>query len=53
MLIEARADNRPGLHTAIARLQHVNAALERPLSAETEQLINDLLHAHPSAATRP
>ncbi|MFC9280161.1 hypothetical protein [Streptomyces collinus] len=50
MSIEAQAGNRSGLHTAISRLQHVNAALGSPLAPETEQLIHHLLHSDHSAA---
>ena len=42
--IEAAAGNRQGLHTAIARVQQVNRALDCSLELETEQLINDLLN---------
>ncbi|MFJ8034734.1 hypothetical protein [Streptomyces sp. NPDC096032] len=52
-LIEAQADNRPGLHTAITRLQYINAALDRPLSPETEHLIDELLHPQSPPAARP
>ncbi|WP_416960106.1 hypothetical protein [Streptomyces sp. Agncl-13] len=41
--IEHAADNRQGLHTAIARVQQVNRALDCSPELETEQLINDLL----------
>ncbi|MGW3312062.1 LysM peptidoglycan-binding domain-containing protein [Streptomyces sp. NPDC001073] len=41
--IEAAAGNRQGLHTAIARVQQVNRALDCSLEPETEQLINGLL----------
>ncbi|WP_435279816.1 AfsR/SARP family transcriptional regulator [Streptomyces sp. 1222.5] len=51
-LIEAQADNRPGLHTAITRLQYINAALDRPLSHETERLIDELLHPQSPPAAR-
>ncbi|MFE2533723.1 hypothetical protein [Streptomyces sp. NPDC059371] len=44
MVLESAAGNRGGLHTAIARIQQVNAALDCCLETETEQLINDLLH---------
>ncbi|MFE9812499.1 hypothetical protein [Streptomyces sp. NPDC005548] len=46
--IEYAAGNRQGLHTAIARVQQVNRALDFSLEFETEQLINELL-----ASTRP
>ncbi|MFE7077063.1 hypothetical protein ACFU96_43955 [Streptomyces sp. NPDC057620] len=45
MRIEAAAGNRQGLHTAIARVQHVNRMLDCSLEMETEQLINELLSA--------
>ncbi|MFF6953866.1 hypothetical protein ACFZAD_35185 [Streptomyces iakyrus] len=51
MKIEAAAGNRPGLHTAIARLQHVTRTLNVPLEAETEQLIEQLLHTTSSPQT--
>ncbi|WP_326757370.1 LysM peptidoglycan-binding domain-containing protein [Streptomyces phaeochromogenes] len=41
--IEYAADNRQGLHTAIARVQQVNRALDCSLETATEQLINELL----------
>ncbi|MEU8868629.1 hypothetical protein [Streptomyces umbrinus] len=41
--IEAAAGNRQGLHTAIARVQQVNRALDCSLEMSTEQLINELL----------
>jgi nucleoid-associated protein YgaU len=47
--IEHAAGNRQGLHTAVARVQQVNRALDCSLELETEQLINDLLdtpHSH-------
>ncbi|MFJ3310719.1 hypothetical protein ACIPSA_48825 [Streptomyces sp. NPDC086549] len=44
MQVEATAGNRSGLHTAITRIQRINAALNCPLEPETEQLINELLH---------
>ncbi|MGW1966475.1 LysM peptidoglycan-binding domain-containing protein [Streptomyces sp. NPDC001935] len=44
MILESAAGNRGGLHTAIARIQQVNAALDCCLETETEQLINELLH---------
>ncbi|WP_078656003.1 AfsR/SARP family transcriptional regulator [Streptomyces fulvoviolaceus] len=43
MHIEAAANNRSGLHTAITRLQEVNRQLDCPPQPETEQLIHDLL----------
>ncbi|MCI3273373.1 LysM peptidoglycan-binding domain-containing protein [Streptomyces cylindrosporus] len=49
--IEHAAGNRHGLHTAIARIQHVNQALDCSLEAETEQLINSLLNT-PGTAVR-
>ncbi|MEU6495684.1 hypothetical protein [Streptomyces sp. NPDC046984] len=47
MRLEAARGNRSGLHTAIARVQQVNRALDVSLETETEQLINDLLGKHP------
>ncbi|MEV6020351.1 hypothetical protein [Streptomyces sp. NPDC051997] len=44
MVLESAAGNRGGLHTAIARIQQVNAALDCSMETETEQLINELLH---------
>ncbi|MFD6549710.1 hypothetical protein [Streptomyces sp. NPDC058398] len=44
MVLESAAGNRRGLHTAIARIQQVNATLDCSLETETEQLINELLH---------
>ncbi|MFD5633624.1 hypothetical protein ACFWJM_05700 [Streptomyces sp. NPDC127077] len=44
MILESAAGNRGGLHTAIARIQQINAALDCCLETETEQLINELLH---------
>ncbi|WP_438307082.1 LysM peptidoglycan-binding domain-containing protein (plasmid) [Streptomyces sp. HUAS TT11] len=46
MRIEAACGNRSGLHTAIARVQQVNRALDVSLEIETEQLINELLGKH-------
>ncbi|MFE9024355.1 hypothetical protein ACFYNL_38220 [Streptomyces sp. NPDC007808] len=40
--IEATAGNRPGLHTAITRLQHTNHTLGCPLEKETQDLIHTL-----------
>ncbi|MEV6796419.1 hypothetical protein AB0M87_31510 [Streptomyces sp. NPDC051320] len=45
--VEAAAGNRPGVHTAIARLQQVNRSIDADLEPETEQLIATLLN--PSA----
>jgi hypothetical protein len=46
--IEHAAGNRQGLHTAIARVQQVNRAMDCSLESETEHLINDLLSTpHP------
>ncbi|MER5402247.1 hypothetical protein [Streptomyces sp. NPDC002599] len=45
MVLESAAGNRGGLHTVIARIQQVNAALDCCLETETEQLINELLHS--------
>lgn len=42
--LEAARGNRTGLHTAITRIQHVNAALDCSLETETTQLINKLLN---------
>ncbi|MGW4561009.1 LysM peptidoglycan-binding domain-containing protein [Streptomyces sp. NPDC004561] len=44
MRVEHAAQNRSGLHTAIARVQQINRALDASLEPETEQLINELLH---------
>ena len=52
MRIEAAAGNRQGLHTAIARVQQVNRALDCSLEPETEQLINGLLGTPRSYRTR-
>ncbi|MFI8193999.1 hypothetical protein ACIF8T_35485 [Streptomyces sp. NPDC085946] len=41
--LEAAAGNRPGLHTALSRLQHVHHTLGVPPENETEQLIDQLL----------
>jgi nucleoid-associated protein YgaU len=41
--LEHAAGNRQGLHTAIARVQQVNRALDCSLETETEQLIKELL----------
>ncbi|MGX1542578.1 bacterial transcriptional activator domain-containing protein [Streptomyces adustus] len=43
--IEDAAGNRPGLHTAITRVQHLTHTLDAPLQPETQQLIQQLLHA--------
>ncbi|AZQ39968.1 hypothetical protein EJ357_46635 [Streptomyces cyaneochromogenes] len=51
MRIEHAAGNRPGLHTAITRLQHINRTLNCPLEPETERLIHDLLS--PAASPHP
>ncbi|MFE5753830.1 hypothetical protein ACFQ7I_09025 [Streptomyces massasporeus] len=50
--LEAAAANRSGLHTVISRLQHLTHTLGAPLQPETEQLINELLHATPQSHTR-
>lgn len=42
--IEHAAGNRQGMHTAIARVQQVDRALDCSLEPETEHLINDLLN---------
>jgi nucleoid-associated protein YgaU len=42
--IEHAAGNRQGLHTAIARVQQVNQALDCSLETKTEHLINELLN---------
>ncbi|MFI6340700.1 hypothetical protein [Streptomyces sp. NPDC050535] len=47
--IEHSAGNRQGLHTAIARVQQVNRALDFSLELETEHLINELLDRTGSA----
>jgi hypothetical protein len=44
MRIEHAAGNRPGLHTAITRIQQINHTLDCSLESETEQLINTYLH---------
>lgn len=49
---KAAAGNRPGLHTAISRLQQINKALDCSSEPETEQLINDLLNGPHGAAQR-
>ncbi|MFJ3338437.1 hypothetical protein [Streptomyces sp. NPDC086766] len=53
LTIEAAAGNRPGLHTALTRLQHLNRTLNAPLEEETEQLIAHLLTPHPGHAEPP
>ncbi|MFI9772132.1 hypothetical protein ACIHJG_35510 [Streptomyces sp. NPDC052415] len=50
--IEAAAGNRQGLHTAIARVQQVNRALDCSLETETEQLISELLNGPGPAARK-
>ncbi|MDQ0956016.1 nucleoid-associated protein YgaU [Streptomyces phaeochromogenes] len=50
--IEAAAGNRQGLHTAIARVQQVNRALDCSLETATEQLINELLGTARDAQAR-
>jgi nucleoid-associated protein YgaU len=52
MRLEAARGNRTGLHTAITRIQHVNAALDCSLETETTQLINELLHPIPRGEVR-
>ncbi|MFI6662883.1 hypothetical protein ACIBL8_46190 [Streptomyces sp. NPDC050523] len=47
MRLEAARGNRSGIHTAITRIQHVNAALDCSLETETTQLINELLQSIP------
>ncbi|MFD7879917.1 hypothetical protein ACFV5G_38565 [Streptomyces sp. NPDC059766] len=42
--IEDAAGNRPGLHTAITRIQHLTHTLDAPLQPETQHLIHQLLH---------
>ncbi|MFG2950516.1 hypothetical protein [Streptomyces adustus] len=42
--IEHAAGNRPGLHTAVTRIQHLTHTLNVPLQPETQQLIHQLLH---------
>ncbi|MFH8698856.1 hypothetical protein [Streptomyces chartreusis] len=49
MRIEHAAGNRSGLHAAITQVQQVNRSLDCDLEMETEQLIDDLLHATGSA----
>ncbi|MGW1728549.1 bacterial transcriptional activator domain-containing protein [Streptomyces sp. NPDC002306] len=41
--VEDAAGNRPGLHTAIARIQHIAQTLDVPLQPETQHLIQQLL----------
>ncbi|MFJ3338654.1 hypothetical protein [Streptomyces sp. NPDC086766] len=53
LTIEATAGNRPGLHTALTRLQHLNRTLDTPLEKETEQLIAHLLAPHAGPAQPP
>ncbi|MFF3617246.1 LysM peptidoglycan-binding domain-containing protein [Streptomyces sp. NPDC002580] len=45
LVLESTAGNRIGLHTAISRIQQINAALDCSLETETEQLIDELLHS--------
>ncbi|MFJ4649272.1 hypothetical protein ACIP6Q_38025 [Streptomyces bobili] len=51
MRLEAARGNRPGLHTAVTRVQQVNRALDCSLETETEHLINELLN-QPGTAVR-
>ncbi|MET8102678.1 LysM peptidoglycan-binding domain-containing protein [Streptomyces sp. NPDC005236] len=44
LMVEWTAGNRPGLHTAITRIQQVTHALDCDLELETEQLIQELLN---------
>jgi uncharacterized protein YfiM (DUF2279 family) len=46
------AGNRQGLHTAIARLQQVNRALDFSLETETKQLMDDLLNGSGTACRK-
>ncbi|MFG2425197.1 hypothetical protein ACGFWD_40095 [Streptomyces sp. NPDC048448] len=43
LIVEWTAGNRPGLHTAITRIQQVAQALDCDLELETEQLMQELL----------
>ncbi|WP_405933673.1 hypothetical protein [Streptomyces sp. NBC_00827] len=52
MRIEHAAGNRPGLHTAITRIQQINRALDCSLESETEQLIHTFLHPAHAEQTR-
>ncbi|MFF0386840.1 LysM peptidoglycan-binding domain-containing protein [Streptomyces sp. NPDC004286] len=52
MLIEAAANNRSGVHTAISRVQQVNRTLDCDLEPETEDLIRNLLNGPRPAARR-
>ncbi|MGW3651720.1 LysM peptidoglycan-binding domain-containing protein [Streptomyces sp. NPDC000878] len=47
MRIEHTAGNRQGVHTAIARVQQINQALDCDLETSTEHLINELLQPTP------
>ncbi|MER5382369.1 hypothetical protein ABT040_19170 [Streptomyces sp. NPDC002688] len=51
LIVEWMAGNRPGLHTAINRIQHVAQALDCDLELETEQLIQELLTTSRKAPT--
>ncbi|WP_326782788.1 hypothetical protein [Streptomyces sp. NBC_00151] len=51
LIVEWMAGNRPGLHTAITRIQHVTQALDCDLELETEQLIQELLTTSRKAPT--
>ncbi|MET9412214.1 hypothetical protein ABZX90_41880 [Streptomyces sp. NPDC002935] len=51
LIVEWTAGNRPGLHTAITRIQHVTQALDCDLELETEQLIQELLTTSRKAPT--
>ncbi|MGY1583892.1 LysM peptidoglycan-binding domain-containing protein [Streptomyces sp. MN13] len=51
--IEHAAGNRQGLHTAIARVQQVNRALDCSLETKTEHLINELLNGSSPVARKP
>ncbi|MGW3667454.1 LysM peptidoglycan-binding domain-containing protein [Streptomyces sp. NPDC005141] len=51
LIAEWTAGNRPGLHTAITRIQQVTQALDCDLELETEQLIQELLATSRKAPT--
>ncbi|MET7988732.1 hypothetical protein [Streptomyces sp. NPDC005281] len=51
LIVEWMAGNRPGLHTAITRIQQVTQALDCDLELETEQLIQELLTTSRTAPT--
>ncbi|MEV6537424.1 bacterial transcriptional activator domain-containing protein, partial [Streptomyces sp. NPDC051639] len=51
LIVEWTAKNRPGLHTAITRIQQVAQTLDCDLELETEQLIQELLTTSRRAPT--